>query len=40
LNNTQTTIRIEKETRARLALIGKKGQTYDEIILNLLRGML
>lgn len=32
----QTTIQVSKETREKLKNIGKKGQTYDEIIENLL----
>ena len=33
---SQTTIQVSKETREKLKGIGKKGQTYDEIIENLL----
>ncbi len=32
----QTTIQISKETREKLKEVGRKGQTYDEIIENLL----
>ena len=32
----QTTIQISKETREKLKKVGRKGQTYDEIIENLL----
>ena len=32
----QTTIQISKETREKLKTVGRKGQTYDEIIENLL----
>ncbi len=32
----QTTIQISKETREKLKSVGRKGQTYDEIIENLL----
>lgn len=32
----QTTIQISKETREKLRKVGRKGQTYDEIIENLL----
>ena len=33
---TQTTIQISKDTREKLKIIGRKGQTYDEIIENLI----
>ena len=33
----QTTIQISKETREKLKEVGRKGQTYDEIIENLLK---
>jgi predicted CopG family antitoxin len=33
---TQTTIQISKDTREKLKTIGRKGQTYDEIIENLI----
>lgn len=33
---TQATIKLSKETKDRLADIGKKGMTYEEIILTLL----
>ena len=32
----QTTIQISKETREKLKKVGRKGQTYDEIIEKLL----
>jgi|ACXJ01.1.fsa_nt_gi predicted CopG family antitoxin len=32
----QTTIQISKDTREKLKIIGRKGQTYDEIIENLI----
>ena len=32
----QTTIQISKETMEKLKKVGRKGQTYDEIIENLL----
>ena len=32
----QTTIQISKETREKLKRVGRKGQTYDEVIQNLL----
>lgn len=32
----QTTIQVSKETREKLKKVGRKGQTYDEIIENLL----
>ena len=32
----QTTIQISKETRDKLKKLGRKGQTYDEVIENLL----
>lgn len=32
---TKTTIAIEEETRNKLLLLGRKGQTYDDIILQL-----
>ncbi|MCW6171187.1 MAG: hypothetical protein LVQ96_08490 [Thermoplasmatales archaeon] len=32
----QTTIQISKETREKLKKVGRKGQTYDEIIETLL----
>jgi predicted CopG family antitoxin len=32
----QTTIQISKDTREKLKVIGRKGQTYDEIIENLI----
>ena len=32
----QTTIQISKDTREKLKTIGRKGQTYDEIIENLI----
>ena len=31
---SQTTIQISKDTREKLKIIGRKGQTYDEIIEN------
>ena len=31
-----TTIQISKDTREKLKIIGRKGQTYDEIIENLI----
>ncbi len=33
---SQTTIQISKETREKLKKLGRKGQTYDEIIKNLM----
>ncbi len=33
---TQTTIQISKDTREKRKTIGRKGQTYDEIIENLI----
>ena len=33
---SQTTIQISKDTREKLKIIGRKGQTYDEIIENLI----
>ena len=32
----QTTIQVSKDTREKLKIIGRKGQTYDEIIENLI----
>lgn len=32
----QTTIQVSKETRDKLKKLGRKGQTYDEVIENLL----
>ncbi len=32
-----TTIRLEKETRKKLASVGRKGQTYDQIVNRLLK---
>jgi predicted CopG family antitoxin len=32
----QTTIQVSKETREKLKKLGRKGQTYDEVIENLL----
>lgn len=32
---SQTTIQVSKETREKLKKLGSKGQTYDEIIKNL-----
>lgn len=32
----QTTIQVSKETREKLKKLGSKGQTYDEIIKNLM----
>jgi predicted DNA-binding protein len=32
----QTTIKLSKETKRRLDDLGKKGMTYEEIILNLI----
>ena len=32
----QTTIQISKDNREKLKIIGRKGQTYDEIIENLI----
>ena len=34
-NVSQTTIQVSKETREKLKKLGSKGQTYDEIIKNL-----
>ena len=33
----QTTIQVSKDTREKLKMIGRKGQTYDEIIENLIQ---
>ncbi len=33
---SQTTIQVSKETREKLKKLGSKGQTYDEIIKNLM----
>ena len=33
---SQTTIQVSKETRERLKKLGRKGQTYDEVIENLI----
>jgi predicted CopG family antitoxin len=33
---SQTTIQVSKETRERLKKLGRKGQTYDEVIQNLI----
>ena len=33
---SQTTVQISKETREKLKKLGRKGQTYDEIIKNLM----
>lgn len=35
-NVSQTTIQVSKETREKLKKLGSKGQTYDEIIKNLM----
>ena len=32
----QTTLQVSKETREKLKKLGRKGQTYDEVIENLL----
>ena len=32
IDNTKTTIAIQKETREKLAVIAKKDQTFDDII--------
>ena len=36
IDNQNTTIAIRRQTKENLATIGKKGQTYDDIIKNLL----
>lgn len=33
---SQTTIQVSKETREKLKKLGRKGQTYDEVIKNLI----
>ncbi len=33
---SQTTIQVSKETREKLKKLGRKGQTYDEVIENLI----
>ena len=35
-NNDATTIKLSKETHKKLTDIGKKGETYDEIVLRLI----
>lgn len=35
-NVSQTTIQVSKETREKLKKLGSRGQTYDEIIKNLM----
>ena len=36
MNNDYTTIRVSRETKRRLDEIGRKGETYDDIIRRLL----
>lgn len=35
---SQTTIKLSKETKKRLEDLGKKGMTYEDIIINLMSG--
>ncbi len=37
-NKETTTIRVTKETASELAALGKKGETYEDIIRRLLEG--
>ena len=36
MKHLHTTIRLEKQTRKKLAQVGQKGQTYDQIVNELL----